>query len=307
MRHNFSSVRHTILLLGGTGFVGSNLARELADGGHDVLIGARTGDVAAQVHALPIEDPDVILAFVRERGVDVVVHMASTMKPGSAMSDYMAERRLVVTPTIRLAHGLAQSSVRLVFVSSGGTIYGVTSGAPVAEDDCCAPISLYGQSKLEIETWLRFLSRTAQLDCLIVRPSNPYGRNQPLHGSQGLVSVAMGKLLDRQPLEIWGDGSTVRDYIYIDDLVAIIRRLIEAGASGTTLNIGSGEGHSLLEIVRIVQAASGRTLELIFRPARPVDVPTLILDVGRLRSMGLHQARPLENGITTYANEILNG
>lgn len=307
MQHNVPSVRHTILLLGGTGFVGSNLARVLADAGHDVLIGERTADAAANVHGLPIDNPDAILAFVLERGVSVVVHLASTMKPGSAMADYIAERRQVATPTIDLAHGLARSGVKLVFVSSGGTIYGVTTGAPVAEDDCCAPISLYGQSKLEMESWLRFLGRTAGLDYLIVRPSNPYGRNQPLRGGQGFISVAMGKLLDRLPLEVWGDGSVIRDYIYVDDLVLTIRQLIEAGISGMELNVGSGEGHSLLEVVNIVREASGRTLDLVFRPARPVDVPKLVLDVRRLKEIGLHHARPLEDGIAAYAAQVLNG
>jgi UDP-glucose 4-epimerase len=300
------SLRRTILLLGGAGFIGSNLARELKDAGHDVVVGARTGDAARNVHALPIEDSDAILAFVRTRGVEVVVHLASKMKPGSPMADYVTERREVITPTIHLAHGLARAGVKLVFISSGGTIYGVTSGAPIAEDDYCAPISLYGQSKLEIETWLGFLGRTAGLDYLIVRPSNPYGRNQPLRGGQGLISVAMGKLLNGEALEVWGDGSSIRDYIYIDDLVLTIRQLMESGMSGMALNLGSGEGHSLLEIVSTIREVTGRTLDLVFRSARAVDVPKLVLDVRRIKKTGLHHARPLEEGIAAYANEVLN-
>lgn len=307
MQRRHMPLRHTILLLGGTGFIGSNLARELTNAGHDVLVGARTGDAAGNVHALPIEDSDAILAFVRKRGVEVVVHLVSRMKPGSPMADYVIERRQVITPTIHLAEGLAEVGVKLVFISSGGTIYGVTTGAPVAEDDRCAPISLYGQSKLEIETWLEFLGRTAGLDYLVLRPSNPYGRNQPLRGGQGLISVAMGKLLNDQALEVWGDGSSIRDYIYIDDLVLTIRQLIEAGVSGMALNIGSGEGHSLLEIVNTIREVTGRTLGLVFRSARPVDVPKLVLDVRRVRGTGLHHARPLEDGIATYADEVLNG
>ena len=306
MQQSHPSVRRTILLLGGTGFIGSNLARELAAAGHDVLVGARTGNAARAVHALPIEDAAAILDFVRDRGVEVVVHLVSTMKPGSPMADYLIERQQVVTPTIQLAHGLAQAGVGLVFVSSGGTIYGVTDGAP-AEDDSCAPISLYGQSKLELETWIAFFGRTAGLRYLIVRPSNPYGRNQPLRGGQGLISVAMGKLLDRQPLEVWGDGSSVRDYIYVDDLVLSIRRLIEANMHGIIVNIGSGEGQSLLEIVATIEQVTGKELELIFRPSRPVDVPRLVLDVDRLRAIGLHHTRSLKDGIIAYAQEVLDG
>jgi nucleoside-diphosphate-sugar epimerase len=121
MPQSHPSVPRTILLLGGTGFIGFNLARELVTAGHDVLVGARTGDAAGTVHALPVEDAAAILDFVRDRGVEVVVHLVSTMKPGSSMADYLIERQQVVTPTIQLAHGLAQAGVALVFVSSGGT------------------------------------------------------------------------------------------------------------------------------------------------------------------------------------------
>lgn len=116
----------------------------------------------------------------------------------------------------------------------------------------------------------------------------------------------MGKLLDRQALEVWGDGSSIRDYIYIDDLVLTIRQLIEAGMSGMAFNIGSGEGYSLLEIVSTIREVTGQTLDLVFRSARSVDVPKLVLDVRRVKRTGLHHARSLQDGIAAYADEVLN-
>ncbi len=303
--------QRTVLLLGGTGFIGTNLAQALLAAGHDVLVGGR-GSRADRLPAavewvpLPLDAVDDLAALVVRAGVDTVVHLASAMKPSSTLADYLVERDAVMTPAIRLASALATAGTRLIYFSSGGTIYGAGAGGAgqAAEDDPCAPISFYGQSKLEMETHLRFLERTAGLRTLIVRPSNPYGPGQPLEGGQGLVSVLLGRIAERRGLEVWGDGSTVRDYIHIDDLVAAVRALIERDTAGTTLNIGSGAGHSLLDVVRIVEHVTGRPVPLAFKPARAADVPRLVLDVARLRDMGLHHSRPLTDGVRDYAASL---
>jgi UDP-glucose 4-epimerase len=207
----------------------------------------------------------------------------------------------VAIPTVRLARGLAEAGVRLIYLSSGGTVYGAQTTSLLAEDMPCAPISVYGQAKLEIELHLQFLERTCGLRCLIVRPSNPFGPFQSLYGAQGLISVIFGKLAGNQPLEIWGDGSAVRDYIFIEDATAVMADLIAQDVAGTTLNLGSGTGHSLLEVVDTVEAVVGRRPVLLHKPARAVDVPRLVLDVDRLRALGVQRARPLAEGISAYA------
>ncbi len=151
---------------------------------------------------------------------------------------------------------------------------------------------------------MQFLTRTAGLRALILRPSNPFGLHQPLDGAQGLISVLLGRVAAGRELEVWGDGSTIRDYIHIDDLVASVRDLIECGTTDSTLNIGSGAGHSLLEVVRIVEEVTGRSVPLDFKPARAADVPRLVLDVARLRGLGLHRSRPLAAGIRQYAASL---
>lgn len=297
-----------LLLLGGTGFIGINLAYSLVASGHDVLVAGRTMDrdrVPAGTRPVPIglgavED---LLTLVAKERIDTVVHLVSGMKPSSTLADYLIERETVLTPALRLADGLAGLGTQLVYFSSGGTIYGTPVGGQAQETDPCEPISFYGQSKLEMEAHLRFLQRTRGLRSLIIRPSNPYGLHQSLNGAQGLISVLLGRVTEQRGLDVWGDGSSVRDYIHIDDLTAMTCALIERGIEGT-VNAGSGEGHSLLEVVRIVEQATGREIPLVFHPARAVDVPRLVLDVGKLRGMRLHRSRPLPQGIRDYARAI---
>lgn len=298
--------RGKLLLLGGRGFIGTNLSQALAAIGYDVLVADRETDAArlrsgVRPFSLALGAVDELVALITRERVDTVVHLVSAMKPSSSLADYIVERDMVLTPTILLASALADIGTRLVYFSSGGTIYGACSSDDAGENDPCEPISLYGQSKLEIETHLRFLQRTRGLRALIVRPSNPYGPHQSMTSGQGLVSALLGCVAGKRPLEIWGDGSSVRDYIHIDDLVSMTCALIDRGVEGATLNIGSGKGHSLLDVIRIVEKVTGREIPLNFHPARAADVPRLVLNVERLRGMGLHQSQPLAEGIRAYA------
>ena len=300
-----SGTRQRLLLLGGTGFIGTNLSGALVEAGHDVLVAGHTTEGihlpnGVQPVSLALGAVEDLVALIVREQVDTVVHLVSTLKPSSMLDDYLVEREMVLTPGVRLASALAELGTRLVYFSSGGAIYGTSSSGHVAEDDPCAPISFYGQSKLEMETHLRFLQRTRGLNALILRPSNPYGPHQAMNGGQGLVSVLLGRVAENRPLEIWGDGSSVRDYIHVDDLVATTCALIERGVEGT-LNVGSGEGHSLLDVVRIVEEITGKVVPLDFHPARAADVPRLVLDVERLRGTGLYRSRPLSDGIRDYA------
>jgi UDP-glucose 4-epimerase len=294
----------TVLLLGGTGFVGTSLAGQLRARGHRVLVTGRgpTARDGQPALVLSLADTAALLDLVKVERVDTVVHLASSLIPSSPAAAYLTEVEAVAIPTARLARSLAEAGVRLVYLSSGGTVYGAQAGRLLTEDTPCAPISIYGQAKLELELHLRFLQRTCGLRCLIVRPSNPFGPFQALNGAQGLISVIFGKLAENRPLEVWGDGSTVRDYIFIEDAAASMVDLIEQDVANTTLNLGSGIGYSLMEVVETVEAVTGRRPVLVHRPARAVDVPRLVLDVSRLRALGLLHTRPLAEGIRAYAH-----
>lgn len=295
----------TVLLLGGTGFLGTNLAAWLHDAGHRVLVsgrGTHSRDGRPAL-ALPLDEIAAICALVRTENVDTVVHMASQLLPASTEPAYVREIAEVNLPLFRLARELAAMKVGLGFVSSGGTVYGPGAQAVTPEDETCRPISLYGQAKLEAELHLRFLARTCGLRLLILRPSNPYGLHQSLHGTQGLVSVILGRIADDRPLDIWGDGSATRDYIFVEDAVHSMGELIVRNVEGT-FNIGSGVGSSLMDVVRSAEAMTGKSVALRFHPARAADVPRLVLDVRRLAALGLHHARPLDAGMRRYVEQL---
>lgn len=295
----------SILLIGGTGFLGTNLASWLESQGHRVLVtgcSGRTRD-GRQAIALPLGDVEAICELVRVEKIDSVVQMACQLLPASTELDYGREVTDVHLPMFRLARRLADDGVGLTFVSSGGAVYGPGAHCPANEHEACRPISLYGQAKLEAEIHLRFLAQTCGLRLLILRPSNPYGLHQTLHGKQGLVSVLLGRLADGLPLDVWGDGSTVRDYIFVEDAVRSMGELILRNVEGT-YNVGSGVGASLLDVVQCVEKITGKSVALQFHPARAADVPRLVLDITRLAALGLHHARPLEAGIRRYMEQL---
>lgn len=295
----------TILLVGGTGFLGTNLAAWLKAQGHRILITGRRNQTldGEPAISIPLRDVETLCEIVRAEKVDTVVQMACQLLPGSVHSEYDKEIRDIHLPMFRLARELAAQGVALTFVSSGGTVYGLGSGARFSESDSCRPISLYGQAKLEAELHLRFLARTCGLRLLIVRPSNPYGLHQSLFGKQGVVSVILGRIANDRPLDIWGNGSTVRDYIFVEDAVEIIGKLILRNSEGT-YNVGSGVGSSLLDVVRSAEKIAGKSLALNFHPPRAGDIPHVVLDVSRLTSIGLHYARPLGAGLRRYMDQI---
>ena len=171
----------------------------------------------------------------------------------------------------------AEREVKFVYFSSGGTIYGNRNDVlPFVEQDPMAPISYYGWSKQMMENSILFMHRTKGLDYLIVRPSNPYGHGQNLFGKQGLVAVAIGKILKGEPVEVWGDGSAVRDYIYIDDLAKVFLQLIEKDVKNTTLNIGAGRGYSVNDVLAFLKIVSGKDFKIEYKNPRPVESRILL-------------------------------
>lgn len=295
----------TALLIGGTGFIGRNLAAMLLAQGHAVFTTGRPRSMASAGFepgriALDLRDDAEVAKVLDQVKPDIVFHLACNLLPASTTAHYLIERRELIDPSIKLAERLAQDGTRLVYLSSGGTVYGSTVADRMAETDECQPISVYGQAKLEFENYLRFAGRVMGLRYLIIRPSNPFGRHQSPHGNQGLIAILIGKALRGEPLEVWGDGLVVRDYIYVDDLCDAIHHLIGSDIRNDVFNIGSGIGHSLLDVVAAVERAVDRKIELAFRPPRPVDVRRAVLDISKLRATGARPPRPLQEGIDAF-------
>ena len=302
-----SNLSRRLALLGGAGFIGRNLADALRARGHVVLVvdprlpASATADVAL----LPLVERERLHALLRLHAVDTVIHLASLMLPASDAAAFEREVADVLVPSFALMDYCARSAIRVVLFSSGGTVYGDAGPGPIREDQRLAPQSRYGLAKVMLEEHARMCQRLHGLRCLILRPSNPYGRHQRLHGAQGLVAVALGKALAGESLAVWGDGEAVRDYLDVRDLADAVVQLVESGAEGASFNIGSGVGHSVNEVVECVRHVTGRRLEVLHRPARGVDVKHIILDTAALAASIRWQPRPLEDGLRDFHRELL--
>jgi UDP-glucose 4-epimerase len=254
----------------------------------------------ARILDVALADTGAILAAVDSDRIDAVIHLVSSLLPAATLEDFEREQREVIAPTFRLLGGLAKRGVKFVFISSGGTVYGRAAGRHSHESDALAPINLYGMAKAQLEAAITYHHRVAGLDHLVLRPSNPFGRFQPLGGAQGFVSVALSRALAGRPIEVWGDGSTVRDYVSVDDLAFALVELLAKGVSGASLNVGSGVGHSLLEVIAAIEEVTGKRLQVDFKPGRTVDVPSTVLDIGALRSHLAFTPLDLREGLRRY-------
>ena len=156
-----------------------------------------------------------------------------------------------------------------------------------------------------MEEFYRLSSRTHDINHIIIRPSNPYGTGQNLFGKQGLITVALGRILQNKPIEIWGDGKVIRDYIHIQDLSKAITSLIESNVENQVFNIGSGLGHSVNEIIEMIHEVTGKNTGTEFKPSRPVDIPVNILSIDKITSATQWQPSiKLKDGIALLWNEM---
>lgn len=304
-----------ILFIGGAGFIGSNLVKALDKEKYEVTVVEPNNAFIDRLKGEDVNllfgslnDVEFIKGVIEQQGIQIVVHLVSTLIPGSSYEDYKREYKNVIFPSIELMELCAKKGIRFVYFSSGGTVYGNRHDVlPFEETDPMKPISYYGWSKQMMENSIQFMHRTMGLDYLILRPSNPYGHGQNLYGKQGLVAVAIGKLLKDEAVEVWGDGSAVRDYIYVDDLANIFVKLIEGDVHNTTLNIGSGRGYSVNDVLAFLKIVSGKDLKIVYQNPRPVDVSNMVLDTTMLRNVISYESTPFMDGVRLFYEESKEG
>lgn len=273
------------LVLGGAGFIGGNLARALVARGEYTRILTRSSssvsnikDILDKVDILYRDFMDDVSLRQALKDIDVVFHLISTTFPSMTTESIVYDVFSNLLPTIRLVElCLDQGVKKIVYASSGGTIYGEPQNIPISEEHPLQPISAYGQSKLTIENYLNFYAKTTPIDVNVLRISNPFGFGQKLLGVQGIIAVAMGCAYYNRTLDIYGKGEAIRDYIYIDDVIQAL--LMAAKQSGSSVvNISSGKGHSVMDIVQIVEDVSKRSIQKNFIQNRSTDVNVNILD-----------------------------
>lgn len=291
--------RNGILLLGGAGFIGTALIHRLVPFGRPVHVISRKPSPActpnAFVHVGDLSDP-ILLKRLREE-CNAVVHLAASTTPGSSARQPSGECDTLLS-TIRLLEVLQDwQDTPLIFLSSGGTVYGNSLLNPVTENTPFSPLSYHAAGKTAIEGFLSAF-RAAGHQVTILRPSNTYGPGQCLRQGFGLVRTALQNLATGAPMEIWGDGETVRDFVYVDDVVDAILSILNNPADANTYNVGSGKGHTVNEVLAIAQRVSGQPLQINYHPARSADVREVVLDNTRIRTvLGWQPSVGLEEGI----------
>lgn len=294
------------VVLGGGGFIGSHVVDALLEQGHRVRVFERQNvNIRNIAHVLGrielmhgdfLNEDDLCRAVA---GMDVVVHLISTTLPKSSNDDAAYDIETNVIGTLRLLNLIKQTGIRkIIFASSGGTVYGVPQYQPIAETHPTAPICSHGIAKLAIEKYLHLYHHLYGLDYTVLRFANPYGGRQDPMTGQGAVTAFLWQMLKGEPLSIWGDGTVARDYFYISDLVLAVLAAIEKDTPLKIYNIGSGVPHTLNELLSIIQTVTGRTPIVRYSPARKLDVPFNSLDISRARKELLWQPQvPLEEGL----------
>ena len=258
--------RDGVLLLGGTGFIGQALATRLRQRGTDVQVVGRK-EVPRLDEFLP--------------HCSTVIHLASATTPGTSSAQPALEQANLDLTRHLLQRLQGHPDIHLIYFSSGGTVYGDPAQLPVREDAPLAPLSPYGVAKVAQENSCRAL-RAHGHAVTIVRPSNAYGMGQTAKSGFGLVSTLLEHVRLGTAVEVWGDGENVRDFIYIDDLVDATLRLVDMPTECGTYNLGSGVGHSVNQVKRLVEQVTGLPIKTIDRPARATDVRAVVLDSTRL-------------------------
>lgn len=305
-----------ILFIGGAGFIGSSLInRFIVNDNYNLFILEPERSNKDRIKPFldritvfqgDLRDSTMILDILVNSKINIVVHLVSTLIPGSSLSHFQNEMNDILIPTMNLMELCAKGNIELVYFSSGGTIYGNSETGIHDERVKKEPISYYGLSKNIGEEMIKFEHRHSKLNYLILRPSNPYGFGQDIYGKQGLIAVSIGKLLNNEPLTVWGDGNSVRDYIYIDDLADAVYELIDKKVLNKVINIGSGKGYSVNDIIKILSSVVNKDIKVEFFPSRGVDVESLVLDISKLKSLISFNPRSIEVGINTFVSQILN-
>ena len=279
------------LVLGGAGFIGSHLAEALLQAGHRVRIFDRPhldrlpaflqrGEF--EVFTGDFLNPRALTPALE--GSEIVFHLVSTTLPKTSNDNPVYDVESNVVGSLRLLELCREHGVRkVVFTSSGGTVYGVPRSVPISESHPTDPICSYGIHKLVIEKYLQLHHRIHGLDYCVVRPANLYGPRQRLDIAQGAVAVFLDRALRGKPIQIWGDGSVVRDYLYVGDAAEALVKAAAFEGEPRLFNIGSGAGTSLTQLIQEIERLLGRAVPVEYAAARSLDVPANVLDASLAR------------------------
>lgn len=280
-----------VLLIGGMGFVGTRLQAPLLETGYRVhVIDRKMPDKKEsgriKFHANLLSDESVLRNVLDN--CSTVFYLASDSVPTTTLKQPSREGELNLQSFLKFLNVFQDySNVHLVYLSSGGTIYGNTEAVPVSETHPVAPISYHGAGKAAIEAFLHVLSNQSDNQVTILRPSNLYGPQQPYVQGFGIIRSILDKLRKNEGIDIWGDGEVIRDYLYIDDLVhaCLACNQIQGQSKRIRIfNVSAGVSLSINQLCDEIEEVTKKRLKRIYLPGRAIDVKSVVLDSSRIKS-----------------------
>lgn len=292
------------LVLGANGFIGSHLVDSLVRLGHDVRAFDRFSELTPRFNQnakIELQKGDFLNRADIKRaveGVDYVFHFISTTTPATAENDPLIDVDTNIKMSIVLFEECAKQQIKkVIFASTGGAIYGSTTGDPIPETALPQPVSPYAIGKLTIEHYLHYFNRKYGLRSLVFRISNPYGERHSLSAKQGVINIFLEKIAAGEPITILGDGGMIRDYIYVSDVSNIIAKTFET-ASQELYNLGSGHGQSVNELVAVMEQIVDKPVQKIHKAVPATFVNKIVLNTQRLQSeFQIQQTVTLDEGI----------
>ncbi len=281
-----NAVPTRIIVTGGAGFLGTNFLQGAVPTDAEIVV------ISRHQARWPVQRPNIryIEQDIRELESyrnelipgSVVIHMASSTYPGKAEKVIESDIQDNVLGTVRLAQACAEAGVaHFIYLSSGGAIYGDQGVSPIPETAPTVPVSAYGVMKLTVEHYLRVIHNLRGLSVTCLRVSNPFG---PWHDGlrQGAINVFLHKAMHGEPIEIWGDGSQVRDFIPVEDVTRVLWMIVRQPRTGYEIyNIGTGKGRSVNEMLEALRLVLKRDIPVKHAPARAVDVAANVLDISK--------------------------
>ncbi len=295
-----------ILVLGGTGFIGKNVCNVLAESNYEVVSFDRVStdfDYPVQSVVGDFFNDESLFSWVDK--ADCIIHAICTISTNNCKEQYMRGYEKDFIQTVKLFDYATKQGKKVIFLSSGGTVYGNPKTIPTPENEPTRPISHYGAIKMCIETVAQVFNRELGNHVYCMRISNPYGPGQDFKKGIGFIDAVLRKSINNEKLSIWGEGNIVRDYIYIKDVAEVAKFLVEYNGEYTAINVGTGVGTSQNQIIEYAKEM-GLSLEVEHLESRSVDVSKNVLDNSLLKSIYPKNFLSLKEGMGKYYEYLLS-
>ena len=301
----------SVLVTGGAGFIGSHLAERLVAAGRKlyVLDNFSTGRMDNLAGIRSSRNLKVVKGDVRRihrtltkmpRRIDAICHLAAVTSVQQSTREPILTNEVNVTGTLQVLEAARKLDADRVVFASSAAVYGTPRAFPISEDAIISPISPYGASKAASELYLGSFVENHGIECVSLRYFNVYGPRQAASQYSGVISIFAKRALNQQPLQIFGDGSYTRDFIFVSDVVDATIASLQTTLENGTFNIASGNETTVLELARVVQRITGSPTGLEFCPPRPGDIPRSVADTARAKKeLGFEARTSLEDGLST--------